>query len=198
MVTIAAAMAVEAQVPVLGRDLGGLAPELIGALAMATPAGSIIALTFIPTDGPDREVYYRNLAISLGAALVAAILIGFGSEPVALFGAFFVLGFVYQTSMTSNIIVGKRIPADRRAVVFGMLQALIIISNGVGAWLGGLAIEVVGVSRGAQLSLVISLVALFAIIPKDTRRVLAGPTAPTTESGEELTIDLSDHSSLVK
>ncbi len=194
MITLIAAMAVQAQVPVIGLELADLRPELIGALAMATPAGSIVALTFVSTRGTGRAAYYRNLVVSLGAAVLTAGLLQFGDNPFALFAAFFTLGFVYQTSMTANILVGRRIPAEGRTVVFGMLQALIIIANGTGAWLGGLAIELLGTRAGAQISLLFSLAALLAVIPKVTPRVAAAGGATTAQRGEELSIDLTDDS----
>ncbi|MEZ5279754.1 MAG: MFS transporter [Acidimicrobiales bacterium] len=198
MLTIAAGMSVQAQSPVLGKELADLEPQMIGVLAMLAPAGSIFAITVVSTAGSDRRLYYRNLVVSIGAAAVAAVLIGLSSRPVALFIAFFTLGFVYQTSMTSNIIVGKRIPSDRRAVVFGMLQALIIISNGAGAWLGGLFIELFGPGRGAQVGLAMAGLAALAVIPRATTRVAAAPHGYTTRRGEQLTIDLSDHSSMAR
>ncbi|NOX30791.1 MAG: MFS transporter [Actinobacteria bacterium] len=189
MITVGAGVAVEGQVAVLGPELAGWTGGGIGALAMATPIGSIVAMAIVSTKGSDVALYYRSLIVSLGAAAVVAALVLAGKNGAVLLLAFFALGFMFQASMAANILVGKRIPADNRSTVFGLLQALILVASGVGAYAGGVAIEWLGPTVGVQAMMVTSATAVLFVVPRQTRRVISGPEGATSRRGEQLTSD---------
>lgn len=189
MITVGAGVGVESQVAVLGPELAGWTGGGIGALAMATPIGAIAAMAIVPTTGTDRAVYYRSLAVSLLAALAVAGGIMAGETGLALLVVFFIVGFMFQASMAANILVGKRIPADHRSTVFGLLQALILIANGVGAYLGGVAVELFGPERGVQTMMAVSLLAALFVVPRQTARVSRAPEGLTTARGEVLSVE---------
>ena len=188
MITVGAGVAVEGQVAVLGPELAGWNGVGIGALAMATPIGSIVAMTVVSTKGSDRAVYYRSLIVTLAAAALVATLVLFGNVGAVLLAAFFAVGFMFQASMAANILVGKRIPAEHRSTVFGLLQALILISNGLGAYVGGVAVEWFGPTLGIQIVMAISATAVLFVVPRQTARVRRAPEGLTTQRGEALTL----------
>lgn len=189
MITVGAGVGVESQVAVLGPELAGWNGAGLGALAMATPIGTLVAAAIVPTHGSDRAVYYRSLVVTLAAAVGVGVGILIGNVGVVLLAVFFAAGFMFQASMAANILVGKRIPGEHRSTVFGLLQALVLISNGVGAYVGGVFVEWFGPERGVQALMMVAFVSLLFVVPRQTARVLAGPSGVTTRRGELLTVD---------
>jgi predicted MFS family arabinose efflux permease len=67
------------------------------------------------------------LAVFVVEADIPLVLVGFGA-----------VGVVFTSSVPANTLAGLRIPADRRAGVFSVLQGLVLGSQALGALLGGL------------------------------------------------------------
>ena len=152
LVVVVAGMAVEGQVTVLGPELVGAGPSAIGLMAMAAPAGTLVAVALQGKRAGD-DAMARAVVVSLFAAVIAIASFEVGGSVPVLVVAFFAVGVMYQLSVTANVIVAQRVPAARRATTFGLVQGVVGAAHGLGAWLGGIGIELIGPQRGAQIAL---------------------------------------------
>jgi len=166
LVVIIAGMGVEGQVAVLGPALAEAGPTGIGLMAMAAPIGTVLAVALLGGESGSRA-FRRSIAMSCAAAAVAILLIEVTTSPVPLIGAFFAVGVIYQLSVTANITVAQRVPTERRATTFGLVQGVVTAAHGLGAWLGGVAILVFNAQRGAQAMLLLAAL-LLVIAPMRT------------------------------
>ena len=133
----AAAMAVESLAPVYVRQVIGGSSAEIGLALAAVPFGTIAAAFVVRSaGGPGRLVGQMARLAIVGSLLALAVFVIEPDLPLVLVG-FAAVGVVFTSSVPANTLAGLRIPADRRAGVFSVLQGLVLGSQALGAVLGG-------------------------------------------------------------
>jgi MFS family permease len=134
----AAAMAVESLAPVYVRQVVAGTSGEIGLALAAVPLGTIAAAFVVRSTGGAGHLVGQMGRLAIAGSLVAlAVFVVEPDLPLALLG-FGAVGVVFTSSVPANTLAGLRIPADRRAGVFSVLQGLVLGSQALGAVLGGL------------------------------------------------------------
>jgi hypothetical protein len=101
------------------------------------PFGTIAAAFLVRvTGGPARLVGQMARFAIVGSVVALAVFVVEPDLPLVLLG-FGAVGVVFTSSVPANTLAGLRIPADRRAGVFSVLQGLVLGSQAVGAMVGG-------------------------------------------------------------
>jgi MFS family permease len=137
---------------VLGRGDGGEA----GLLAAAVPVGTILVSTCVPFH-PDRPGAIARIGlVGVATASVAAALFAVDLDAPWVLLAFVAVGGVFATGIYANTVFGAALPEARRASSFGVLQALFTATQALGAVLGGVGAELVGVRETCVVALVAS------------------------------------------
>lgn len=147
------AIAAEALVVVYAEDqLGGRA-SIAGLLAATIPVGTVVGAAFIPRRGDgDRLVRIAALVGVIGSTVAGAAFLAAPGLPVALV-PYLATGVVFAVIVPSNVVVGRRVPSDVRASVFGYLQGSLMAASALGAAVAGSLAEAVGVGPACAIAL---------------------------------------------
>lgn len=159
IVLMLAAIGVEMQAPVFGSSVVGLNQFWIGILAATIPAGLLITIWSLKTEGSDETILKRGALLMAGAGATSSVLLAFGTTAVFAFAGHIVVGVALAFSTVANIAVGRRIPANIRAGCFAVLQGAVFIAHGAGSVLGGVVSDLT-TPRAASAGLM--LVPVFA------------------------------------
>ena len=160
VIAVMTAMSVESQVAVYGQIVAGLSESWIGLLSAVTPAATLLAVSMIKTEGDDRSLLKRGLLIGGAAALGSSILLFAGVGGLLAFAAFLLVGIVFSFATITNVVCGRRLPADNRVAIFSMLQTGVFLGLTIGALVGGLVSELTSPEMAAGGALAIAATTL--------------------------------------
>jgi predicted MFS family arabinose efflux permease len=125
----------------------GLADGLVGLLAAAVPAGTIIG-TLLIARSADHHSLLRSAALcATVTAAAAAPLFWFEVGGAGAFAAFLISGGMFAVSIPTNIVIGTRLQRGTRASAMGIAVGVLFGSQAAGAALGGVAASIVGPPR---------------------------------------------------
>jgi MFS family permease len=132
---------------------GALAATLLVVLAVSTVTAGVAA----PAEGRQRRLLLAAAWMGLVPNAVAAVLVlrvGGGLVGIAAAaGCYAVLGVSSAMTVPCVTVVGQRLPADNRASVFSLLEALLVSGQAVGAVCGGWLVSALGAGTGLALTL---------------------------------------------
>ncbi len=136
-----AAMVAEGVVVVVALD-AEVPDGAVGLLAAAVPLGTILgtAATSAASGGARRLLMAAAMAVVAGGA-GAAVLFATSGSWWLLVGGYAAIGLVFAASPPANAVAGRRVPPERRAAVFGVLQGVVLGAHAAGAAVGGLLAE---------------------------------------------------------
>jgi predicted MFS family arabinose efflux permease len=160
VIAVTTAMSAESQVAVYGQVVAGLSESWIGLLSAMTPAATLLAVSMVNTEGDDRSLLKRGLLIAGTAALGSSILLFAGVGGLLAFVAFFLIGIVFSFVTLTNVVCGRRLPAENRVAIFSMLQTGVFLGLTLGALLGGVVSELTSPEVAAGSALVIAAATL--------------------------------------
>lgn len=152
-VTAMGAITAEALVAVYVKEVLGGSAVMAGLLAAVVPVGTMVGAALIRRHGEHDRLLRVAAWWAVGGSVVAAT--GFASQPafpVAVI-PFFAAGVVFCCIVPANAVVGRRLPDEHRASVFGLLQGSLMACQALGAAGGGWLAQAVGVGRACALML---------------------------------------------
>jgi predicted MFS family arabinose efflux permease len=141
----------EVLAPAYAREVLHEGAGTAGLLAAAVPLGTVLAsvATHHVPEGARAVTRIGLLALVSAAASAGAFALDFAMPWIVV--PFLGVGVVFASVMVGNVVLGTRIPDHVRSSAFGLLQAAVITAQAVGALLGGLLAQFVGV-RAACLA----------------------------------------------
>jgi hypothetical protein len=116
--------------------IAGTSAEIGLALA-AVPLGTIAAAFVVRSVGGPGRLVGQMARLAIAGSLVALAVFALEPDLPLVLAGFGAVGVVFTSSVPANTLAGLRIPADRRAGVFSVLQGLVLGSQALGAVLGG-------------------------------------------------------------
>lgn len=172
VVVLFGAASIEYQAVIYGEVVVGLGRFHAGLLAAAVPAGSVVVLAVMRTGGDDLALLRRGAGIGALASVGSALLLGGSHLMVGSFVGFGLVGAVLVVSSLSNMVVGRRIPAEIRGSTFAVLQAVVFAAGSAGMAAGGLLSDALspriaagGASTLAALACLVGLVVVRRLTP---------------------------------
>jgi MFS family permease len=134
----------ETLAPAYAQDVLGRGAGAAGLLSAAVPLGTIAAGVWIRRTPIDRALT-RMGAVAVAAATVAAVAYLLDPSVPWVIVPFVAVGVVFGAGLLGNVVLGRSIPDEMRSSAFGLLQAVVLAVQGLGALVGGLAAQFVGV-----------------------------------------------------
>ena len=171
VITVATAMSVESQVAVYGTVVAGFGERSVGLLSAVTPAATLAWVAVMKTTGRDSRLVYRGLLTAGLAAVAGSILFFFAVDGVLAFVAFALVGIMFTFVPMTNVVVGRRLPAENRVSIFSILQSGVYLGLSAGALFGGILSGASSPESAAGAALAVGAIGLFVAIPLLTRRL---------------------------
>jgi MFS family permease len=132
---------------------GALAATLLVVLSVCTVGAGVAA----PAEGQQRRLVLAAAWMGLVPSAIAVVLVlraGGGLLGIAaLGGCYAMLGVSSAMTVPCVTVVGQRLPADNRASVFALLEALLMAGQAVGAVGGGWLVSALGATTGLAVAL---------------------------------------------
>lgn len=124
-----------------------------GLVAAMVPLGTLIGTVLVPHQGRHRDLL-RTAALIVTAGAVPAM-VGFALAPNLWWAlpCFVFTGVVFASAVPTNAVAGVRIPDEVRASTFGLVQGVILGAQGLGAAVGGILSDGVGVQTACVIAL---------------------------------------------
>jgi len=161
MITAFSATAIEAQVIVLAAGRPSWTLPLASALI---PLGAAAAAGLAPTKGSTTSLIRQSLGLTTAAAVMAAILLEIDTAVgIVLIGG--LVGAMFQTTTTGQVVAYRHLPTEGRASVINMLQTLVFLAIAAGGIASGLAIRASDLQTGLQVCVLITLLAWLVPMP---------------------------------
>lgn len=176
------AIAGEALVAVYERQEVGQGDAVIGVLAAAVPAGTMIAAVLLPRKGDHRRLLRAAAGLGLIGSLAAAVSFFPGPSLPLAFVPFLAIGAIFAMAIPANTVGGIRLPGEVRASAFGLIQGLVTGGQALGALAGGALAYYMGAARASAVTLIpAALYCGFALLSVPEMRRQAVPIEPLAE-----------------
>jgi MFS family permease len=124
-----------------------------GLVAAMVPLGTLVGTLLVPHQGRHRDLL-RTAAVIVAAGALPAM-VGFLLAPSLLWvlPCFAFTGVIFASAVPTNAVAGVRIPDEVRASTFGLVQGVILGAQGLGAAVGGILSNGLGVQTACVVAL---------------------------------------------
>jgi MFS family permease len=138
-----------------GGGTRAVTAALTGVLTAAVPVGVIVTTLVMPKGADDTaSMRIAGVVATIGSAAAIGLFLLDPPMPVVLL-AYASLGIVFASRIPANQVAGLRIPDEVRASAFGILAGVVFAAQGLGALLGGIIGDRVGVRQAIIAFLVV-------------------------------------------
>jgi MFS family permease len=164
-------MACEAIVAPYAAHMG--IPKLVGLLAAAPAASIALGGLFIARTGDDNQMLMRATRIAvISGVLTGALLVMPGSAAGAIAG-YLVLGVPNAVTPILITLTVRNLPREALATVIASVQAVLMTLNVLGALMGGVLGDAVGVQMACGISMATAIAyPLWLVVHSAARRSL--------------------------